>query len=244
LLGGQFTLSAWVSLNNATNGVIIGKGQNGQSWYSWFLSVGNNPGVDQYNTANRLCVGVRSSGSTGDVLATQTSNMTLSKWVHVVGTLDGGNLNLYVNGQLNATTPTTVAPYSNTSQLWIGADSGRDYLNGKMDELRVESVPRSPNWIAANYLNIASNSFFNSCSFASSLATSLVPNFTAINMSGDQPVFNVNGADGLTYIIQSSTNLTDWSDVFTNPPAAMPFTWTDGVPPNLPQKFYRVLVAP
>ena len=78
LTGGQFTLSAWVNLNNATNGVIIGKGQNGSVWYSWFLSVGNNPGVDQVNMTNRLCVGVRNSGSTGDVLAAQTSDVTLS----------------------------------------------------------------------------------------------------------------------------------------------------------------------
>ena len=244
LTGGQFTLSAWVNLNNATNGVIIGKGQNSQSWYSWFLSVGNNPGVDQVNTANRLCVGVRNSGAAGDVLATQTSDATLSNWVQVVGTLDGANLDLYVNGQLNATMPTAVIPYSNISQLWIGADSGRDYLNGKLDELRVENISRSPNWIAATYQNISSNAAFNSYSPAIPLATNLAPRFAAFSLSGGQANFTINGLGGLAYVIQTSTNLTDWSGVFTNIPSTLPLNWLDTIGGNDAQKFYRVMLAP
>jgi len=244
LTGGQFTLSAWVNLNNATNGVIIGKGQNGQSWYSWFLSVGNNPGVDQVNLTNRLCVGVRNSGSQGDVLATQTSAVTLSNWVQVTGTLDGGNLNLYVNGQLNSVTPTTATPYSNTSQLWIGADSGRDYLNGKMDELRMENAPRSANWISATYQNIASNSVFNSYSPATTLNTNLAPQIGAVTFSGGQLGFVISGAPGFTYTVQASTNLMNWENIYTNSPAALPSNWQDVDAGNFNRRFYRVLLLP
>ena len=244
LTGGQFTLSAWVNLNRATNGVIVGKGQNGSAWYSWFLSVGNNPGVDQVNTANRLCVGIRNSGSTGDVLATQSSNVTLSNWVHVVGTLDGGNLSLYVNGELDAATPTTVTPYSNTSQLWIGADSGRDYLNGKLDELRIESVPRSPNWIAATYQNIASNSVFNSYAPAGTVAANLAPTVSGLGFSNGQPSFLIGGAAGFTYIVQASTNLVNWNNIYTNPPGSLPLNWADPATNSFFLRFYRLQLAP
>jgi len=244
LTGGRFTLSAWVNLQNATNGVIIGKGQNNQSWYSWFMSVGNNPGVDQVNPANHLCVGLRNSGSTGDTLATQTSAVTLSNWVQVAGTLDGGNLNLYINGQLNGVTPTTATPYSNTSQLWIGADSGRDYLNGQLDELRVANVALSPNWIAASYENMASNAFFNTYGPAGAVADHLQPNIASLSLSNGQPAFLLGGAAGFTYIVQTSTNLQNWSNIFTNPPGPLPAAWTDHPAGGFSQRYYRILLAP
>jgi autotransporter-associated beta strand protein len=244
LTGGQFTLSAWVNLNNATNGVIIGKGQNGSVWYSWFLSVGNNPGVDQVNTTNRLCVGLRSSGSTGDILATQTSDVTLSNWVQVVGTLDGANLNLYVNGQLNAVTPTAAIPYSNSSQLWIGADSGRDYLNGKLDELRVENAPRSPNWIAATYQNMASNSVFNSYAAATALNSNLPPSITEFSLSNGLPSLSFSGAAGFTYIVQASTNLIRWDNLLTNLAPSPASSLPDAGPGSFNQHFYRIKLAP
>lgn len=244
LTAGQFTLSAWVDLNNATNGVIIGKGQNSQSWYSWFLSVGNNPGVDQVNTVNRLCVGVRGGGSSGDVLATQTSDVTLSNWVQAVGTLDGANLNLYVNGQLNATTPTAVIPYSNISQIWVGADSGRDYLNGKLDEVRVEDVSRSPAWIWACYQNVASNAGFNSYSPATALGASLKPRIMSFGFAMGQPNLLVSGVEGFAYTVQISTNLVYWQDVFTNNPGLMPASWIDNANGPYTRCFYRVVLKP
>jgi hypothetical protein len=187
LNGGQFTLSGWMNLNSSGQGVIIGKGQNGSAWYSWFLTVGNNPGVDQVNTANRLCVGLRTSNGSGDVLATQTSNVVLSNWVYAAGTYDGTNLILYVNGVSNSLTATTGTPFSNTTQLWLGADSGRDYLNGLLDELRVENTARSPHWVWATYQNIASNGVFNTYGTIS----------TPLPLTPTNLVFGVSG-NGLT----------------------------------------------
>lgn len=162
LLGGRFTLSAWVNLNASDDGVILGKGQNGQTWYSWFLTVGNNNGVDDGNTPNRLCVGVRNAGGPDKTLVTQTSDVPLSSWVHVAGTLDGSALTLYVNGVSNNAVATGIAPYDLATQLWGGADDGRDYLNGRIDELRVEDVARSPDWISACWMNQAPVSTFTS----------------------------------------------------------------------------------
>jgi hypothetical protein len=162
LLGGRFTLSAWVNLNASDDGVILGKGQRGQTWYSWFLTVGNNNGVDEGNTPNRLCVGVRNVGDAPKTLVTQTSDVPLSGWVHVAGTLDGSALTLYVNGVSNNAVATGIAPYDIPTQLWSGADDGRDYLNGRIDELRVEDVSRSPGWISACWMNQAPGSTFSS----------------------------------------------------------------------------------
>ncbi len=246
LTSGRFTLSAWVCLNASSDGVIVGKGQNGVDWYAWFLTVGNNPGVDQTNTANRLCVGFRNSNNTGSILASQTSNVVLSNWVYVAGSLDGTNLTLYVNGLANQATATTAAPYANTTQLWLGADSGRDYLNGRLDEVRVENLARSSNWVWASYLTVASNSTF--ASYATVNRTQPVLGLGSSGSGGvGNLIFDWPGS-GVGYALYTTTNLASagaWNPV-TNLPALVLSNgvaqWQISVPfgTNL-ASFYRLM---
>lgn len=46
---------------------------------------------------------------------------------------------------------------------------------------------------------------------------------------------------GATYIVQVSTNLTDWSDLSTNIAASSTETWTDNGAPTAGLRFYRTL---
>jgi pectate lyase len=50
----------------------------------------------------------------------------------------------------------------------------------------------------------------------------------------------VNGDAGHNYIIQTSTNLTVWTSIFTNPMPALPFTWSDSSASNYNRQFYRI----
>jgi pectate lyase len=52
----------------------------------------------------------------------------------------------------------------------------------------------------------------------------------------------VNGDAGYNYIIQTSTNLTIWTSIFTNPMPTLPFTWSDTGASNYSQQFYRIQV--
>jgi hypothetical protein len=54
----------------------------------------------------------------------------------------------------------------------------------------------------------------------------------------------VSGAPGPDYILQASTNLAVWANLFTTNPLALPFSWTDAGATNLPLRFYRVLLGP
>jgi fibronectin type 3 domain-containing protein len=58
-----------------------------------------------------------------------------------------------------------------------------------------------------------------------------------------QLVLQVNGASGPDYQIQSSTNLTGWTAVFTTNAPAMPFAWTNSTTGS-PRNFFRILVGP
>ncbi len=54
----------------------------------------------------------------------------------------------------------------------------------------------------------------------------------------------INGDTGPDYIVQVSTNLTDWASIFTNHLPLPPFVWTDLDASNFSQRFYRIQLGP
>ena len=69
------------------------------------------------------------------------------------------------------------------------------------------------------------------------------PSFGNISTTGGQFSFSVNGQTGPDYALETSTNLTDWSNVFITNSPTLPFNWTDATT-NSPQRFYRVKLGP
>jgi hypothetical protein len=69
------------------------------------------------------------------------------------------------------------------------------------------------------------------------------PGIGNISVTGGQFSFNISGQGGPDYAIEASTNLTQWSNVFTTNSPALPFVWTDT---NLaaPERFYRIKLGP
>ena len=59
--------------------------------------------------------------------------------------------------------------------------------------------------------------------------------------NGGFPQFSVAGVPGLSYTIQTSTNLSDWELLFTN---ASPFVFADTNAVASPQRFYRAIYVP
>ena len=54
----------------------------------------------------------------------------------------------------------------------------------------------------------------------------------------------ITGDPGPDYIVQVSTNLTDWTGIFTNHSPTPPFTWSDSNASNFDRRFYRVQLGP
>jgi hypothetical protein len=73
-----------------------------------------------------------------------------------------------------------------------------------------------------------------------SLSTAGIDN---ISFAGGKFSFNVSGQSGPDYAIETSTNLTQWSNLFITNSPILPFTWADS---NFitPQRFYRVKLGP
>lgn len=69
------------------------------------------------------------------------------------------------------------------------------------------------------------------------------PSFGNISAAGGHFGFSVSGQSGPDYAIETSTNLTQWSNVFITNSPALPFIWTDATT-NSPQRFYRIKLGP
>jgi hypothetical protein len=70
-----------------------------------------------------------------------------------------------------------------------------------------------------------------------------VPSVSSLAWNNGQFSLQVSGQAGPDYEIQTSTNLTQWSAVFTTNSPAMPFSWQDIAATNS-ARFYRVAVGP
>ena len=69
------------------------------------------------------------------------------------------------------------------------------------------------------------------------------PGISNISIACGQFGFKINGQSGPDYAIETSTNLTQWSNVFITNSPALPFNWTD-TNSTAPQRFYRVKLGP
>jgi hypothetical protein len=70
------------------------------------------------------------------------------------------------------------------------------------------------------------------------------PTVNGIFVTNNQITLTVGGDYGPDYLIQVSTDLILWQNVFTNLSPVPPFNWTDPDAANFTSRFYRVLLGP
>ena len=126
-----FTLSYWVSLDDNQ-----GDRWNIQKLNSYSLM--DRYGWWEFNINNWIY------GGWGAWATFASENTT---WVYVSGTYDGSSIRIYKNGDLKETKPQTGMTQSD-DQLYIGQN-----VDGKLDEVRAHAVPRSADWLKADYEN-------------------------------------------------------------------------------------------
>ncbi len=80
-------------------------------------------------------------------------------------------------------------------------------------------------------------------SFAVMVNPLTAPMVSTVSVAGGQFSFSVSGQSGPDYAVETSTNLTQWSNVFITNSPTLPFNWTDAAT-NSPQRFYRIKLGP
>ncbi len=67
--------------------------------------------------------------------------------------------------------------------------------------------------------------------------------FSNVSVAGGQFSFSISGQSGPDYAVETSTNLSQWSNVFITNSPALPFLWTD-TNSAVPMRFFRIKLGP
>jgi hypothetical protein len=122
------SVSAWIFGNSWGSGsyanVILRKGTTNPN--NWQLAIEN----------GRVALGL--DGSNGSNVHGNTLLQT-GQWYHVVGTWDGSNIRIYVDGVLDNSPTSRAAPINtDTRSVYLGGSTGNaDVFSGTIDDVRL-----------------------------------------------------------------------------------------------------------
>lgn len=143
---GAGTFQAIIKRNASATNVIFNNENIGSLWPNYQLSVASDKAKFDFY----------SSSSVANVV-TGTTTLGTTGYYFITGTYDMSNLKIYVNGQLENTTPTTNTPNNINNNYSIGATqttSGYSTFSSMiLDELRISNIARSASWIKTEYNN-------------------------------------------------------------------------------------------
>ena len=127
-LTNRFTISLWFKPSRRID-ESSGRHDLFQKYASYWLSL-NKLGED-----GKL---VFALNYTGPSVRSQRNSWNSNEWYHAAATLDGTNMNLYVNGVLEGSIATTDVPLNNFFPVQIGGDTENiTYFPGCMDDVRL-----------------------------------------------------------------------------------------------------------
>ena len=136
-----FSVSAWIKPN-----AIV-------SWSTILSKMGADDAHSAiYCYVSNSQIGLRLYDSTGAQKTVTSSTISTNTWFHVVGTYDGSDMKLYINGALVDTELSVPTINTNTNDVRVGGNERwtTEIFDGLIDEVRMYSV--GLNASEANYL--------------------------------------------------------------------------------------------
>ena len=141
-------------------------------------------------------------------------------------------------------TDTDQPPQTLTFALLAGAANATlDTNSGAFSFRPLVTQANSTNNFALTVSDNGSPSMSDTQSFYVAVNPLSAPGVSNISFAFGQFGFNVNGQSGPDYAIETSTNLTQWNNIFITNSPMLPFNWTD-TNSAAPQQFYRVKLGP
>jgi len=141
-------------------------------------------------------------------------------------------------------TDTDQPPQTLTFTLLAGATNATvNFSSGAFSFRPVVAQANSTNNFTLKVADNGTPSLSATQSFAVVVNPLAVPAAGAVSTTGGHLSFSISGQTGPDYAVETSTNLTQWSNVFVTNSPVLPFTWTD-TNSTLQQRFYRIKVGP
>lgn len=146
------TIEAWIRpLTTATDKATLTQWDNASN-NNWIFATGT--------VASSWSITGRYSG--GDTRAMSTTGYSTASYQYVAGALDGGAVDLYVNGTLVATNTPSGALSTTTTSMVFGNKNAAvsEWFTGNIDEVRYSNADRLQGYFTTTYNNISSSSTF------------------------------------------------------------------------------------
>ncbi len=138
---GSLTMSAWVVADSVVADSVVVTKRGAATWFDLSVAAGGTASATVNTTADGP---VTVSGGT----------VTAGTWHHLAATWNGTVIRLYIDGVQVAQQPAAGLLPASTDATAIGAaPGGADPFNGVLDEVRLVTAVRSPEWLAAEVAN-------------------------------------------------------------------------------------------
>lgn len=213
----NITISAWVNPSASHTSSIVSK----------HSSTSDNQG--RLSLASNTPSFTITTGGTQRT-ATAGSAIPSSSWSHIVGTYDGSNARLYVNGVQAGISAGTGAIATNAFAWTVGRDANAssNYFNGVIDEVKVLSRALTLSEVDAEYdAGVAGNQS------GLSFATEIVP---GISQTSDYDAAVLTDASkGYNLSVNQNQNLTNGGNTISpvSGSIASPVSWVEGTTKGL-----------
>lgn len=182
----NLTLSAWIQPNTSnTDQAILGKGKIvSQTGYALLHNV---------LTPKKTGISIQNKPNPVSESFVNSSQLNPNTWYNLVGTYNGSELKLYLNGTLVNTIATNLQLMPNSlTDLFIGCElNGFRFFNGKIDDVGIWNRALSQSEITTMYNGV---NYSDSCNAVSgSLVNGLVAYYPFCGNANDQSGNGLNG---------------------------------------------------
>lgn len=235
-LSNAFTISAWVRVDPTASNIQTVCANKPGGWNTDGFALY----VNTYQTSDHKLLFESGNGTTGQTAGTASNALTPGAWHQVAAVVDkaAATVRLYVDGVDQTQSSALQADFTTQGELDLGRfTDGSYHYKGALDEVRVEQVGRSADWIWANWSTVAQNSLL-----ASYAPVVLQPALLSISFSPTGLLANW-AASGVGLVLSSATNLappTSWQQE-TNLPSLLGGQWQISLPAEAnASRFFRL----
>lgn len=155
----NFSVSIWTKLDSLTGG-----GSSGSIGFIGNFRTGNTPqegfAIAKVSTENSFSFWADGTANSKGGKVIGTTVIQTGIWYHVVGTYDGANVKIYVNGTLENSVSYTSTPATTDQPLVVGRWYGNFsdyYLNGQIDQTRIYSTALDSDQVSELYNEVYCN---------------------------------------------------------------------------------------